>query len=495
MIAEVDKYGARQIVTDPRRDMGISSGTGYEVTQSSRFRRTFGVMHGLLAAADRHLNKNTLGTLRELCRMHDRQSSLFSGMLDRGVVNIWGANFDFIPTTGDPELDKRVKDYIARRMDKYYADASGVRDFTEIGQTALRAIWNDGDCLLIKRRDGSVMPVEADQIESPQVLGYDGQSRRIVLGVELNKMNRPTAFHLRYRPVSGDSGLVRSTEQWRRVPAKYGIYAAYRKRFNQTRGVPFLASILGTFDRTDNYLDYEQIAAEIGAMLGFKITKNELYNADEENIEDNDNTDSSFGKMQKMEPGQIFELLVGEDVDMFGSQRPGSNFSSYIETCCRIMGVGLGMPLELVMMDFSKTNFSSSRASLGEARRGFRLWQKFSEGNIARPWYRWQINRGIALGELPADERLYTVRCQWPAWEYIDPVKEQQGNAIGVAMRVKSPQECIRERGGDPIEVVKEIGEFEKMLAEVGVEPGKVRVSVATGRTVEDEEEGEEDKK
>lgn len=111
-------YGTSQTVAS-------AAGTGFEITTPSRSRRAFGLIAGMMASADRHLTKHTLGQLREMCRMHDRQSSLFSGLLDRALDNIFGANFDFIPSTGDSELNKKAKDYIHRQMERQRCDAAG----------------------------------------------------------------------------------------------------------------------------------------------------------------------------------------------------------------------------------------------------------------------------------------------------------------------------------------------------------------------------------
>lgn len=474
-----------------------SAGVGYEITQASRTRRAFGIISGLMASADRHQSKQTLGYLREFCRMHDRQSALFSGMLDRAADNIFGSDFDFVPGTGDKVFDKTIKEYITRRMEADLADATGERDFPDVAKTALRAIWNDGDCLLVKRPDGSLLPFEADQIESPS--GGQMKDTRIVLGVELNDLNRHAAYYVKPRRSRGDTGMVGLDEQAVRIRKADTFFPAYRKRFNQTRGIPFVAAALATFDRTNNYLDYEQLAAEGNSMLGFQIQK-EPTSVEMGGVADNTDTTTSgtFDKLQKMEPMQIFELAVGEKVEMIGANRPGSNFDAYMVLCCRIVGVALGMPLELVMLDFSRTNYSSARASLGEARRGFRAWQRFAQKRICLPWYGWQIARGIAAGEIWARPEAFKVRCQWPAWEYIDPYKEAMGNQVALKSRTKSISQCIREVGGEPDEVFEEIAADRKKLTALGVpiaEDNPVKPGGGEQENVGQEDQDDEDEK
>lgn len=443
------------------------AGIGYEITQPSRSRRAYGLIRGPYASADRHLTQTVLTDLREICRVHDRNSALFSGIINLALNNIFGSSFDFVPGTSDPLLNKQVKGYIKKRMASTACDATGNFDFTEIAKTSMRAVWNDGDCLLVKQKDGSILPFESDQIISPK---NKSNGVRFVNGVELNSVNRPLAYWVKQRRTQGDYAGIKIDDESKRVQAKYVFYPAYKTRFNQTRGVPFLAAILKRFDRVNNYIDYESLAAEINSMQTWKITRQlEDINNPLEGTEDSDDTASTYDKVQKVEPGQIYDLAVGEDFAMVGSQRPGDNFEPYLINSLRVIGVGIGLPLELILLDFSRTNYSSARASLAEARRMFRSWQRFAQNKICIPWYNWQIARAIALRILPPDNRLFIVRCQWPAWEYIDPVKEALGNRIAREENVKSRSQIIRESGEEPEEVFREIQEENKLMATIGL--------------------------
>lgn len=467
-----------------------ADGVGHSITKGDRTRRFHSILQGITASADRHQTKHTLGRIREICRMNDRQTSLFSGILDRACDNIVGSNFSFVPDTGDSELNKIAKKYIDERMKKENCDASGVNSFTQILKTTIRAIWNDGDSLLVKRSDGSVMAVEADQIITPE---SRPEGKRIVHGIELNDTNRPRAYWLKQRNSSGDFGSVPISVNSARVPAANAIFTATRKRFGQTRGCPFLASILETFDRTNNYIDYESLAAEINAMMGWKLTKKGGVGDSFPGVVENKDTESSFEKVQKMELGFILELLEGEDLDMVSADRPGDNFTPYTTTMLRIIGVGIGYPLELLLLDFSKTNYSSARASMGEGRRMFRGWQSIIGDDTAMPWYGWQITRGIANGELPPRQELFIARPQWPAWEYIDPKKSAEGNALAIQSKTKSISQCIREVGNDPDVVFAEIAEDKKKLEGLGIDTTPPPPPAPPGEKEEVEPEDRED--
>ena len=314
------------------------------------------------------------------------------------------------------------------------------------------------------------MTFEAHEIESSH------NRADIVMGVEKNSHGAHVAYWVRQVKAAGAGG-GQVADKHRRIPAGQAFRPAFLKRFSQTRGVPFAAAILSFASRFTNYIDFEAVAAELNSMLGYQINRDptdaDITDGEPPGTTTSEATDgqeSTFDKLQRMEPAMVFDLAPGEKVNMIGAERPGANFDSYIITCCRIIGVGVGLPLELFLKDFSKTNYSSARASLAEARRSFRRWQRLAEDDLCLPWYRWQIARGIASGALPADGRCYQVECNWPVWEYLDPEKDARANVMQMGTMTKSPIEVIRERGRNPRKVVKEIAEYKQMCADEGLE-------------------------
>ena len=462
---------ARQ-TSDRRIRRASESGRGFQVTQSSRLRRAVSFVMGLTASADMHLDKMTLSKLREYCRMHDRRSALFSGLLDRAIDNIFGADFDFVPRTKDAALNKKVKKYIHQRMEPQNADAAGELDYVKMCHLGLRAVWNDGDFAGIKRPDGSLMMFEADQIETPSNFSGDN----VTLGVEKDPRGRPTALHLRQRPAGKDGFTVSASKsQSARVLRQNVLWPAFRKRFGQTRGLPVIAAALSSYGRLDNYLEFESLAAEANAMMGLQINKEPGGDIDSiqspAGSEDNEDTSTSstFEKVQKMEPFQVFDMLPGEEIKMVGATRPGESFSPYTIMMCRIVGVAIGYPLELILLDSSQGNFSNYRGAMLIAQKNFRRWQRFFERDWCMPWYRWQIARGIASGELPANPEIFTVGLQWPGWPYIKPLEDAEADEINVRLLKKSVSQCVREMGFEPEEVFEEIADERNLFDKLGI--------------------------
>ena len=458
-----------------------SAAVGWDVAKNDRTRRRFAYISGLYAGADRHMDLSSLAKLREICRAHDRNSALISGILNRAMDNIFGDSFGFVPTTGDQDLDAIAKSYIARRMEPKYCDAAGVSDLVTMSRNSLRGVWNDGDSLAVFRPDGSMLPFEADQIVDPTgSTSPPADKADIVMGVEKDALGRHMRYHVAQRTGSGGTRPV--------SPANC-IFPAWRTRHGQTRGIPYLAAAMSIFERLDGYIDSETFAAELNARHALKITS-EAAEDDPDGREDNEDgdTEDTFSKVDKVEMGMIIECLPGEDLGMVESTRPGPQFDSYIRIVARIVGAAVGFPLELALLDFSTTSWASGRLGMDEARRTFRFWQKFADTRITTPWYRRQITRGITTAELPADERLYLHRTHWATWPYIQPVIAATANQIQIANRTKSISECVREQNRDPNTVFAEIAAERKKLAELEISPEMLPQGTPVNNNPEDPE-------
>ena len=414
---------------------------GWDVTDAGRRRRKRSFKTG---HADRHLDAVTLGKLREICRHHDRESALLSGILNRAVDNIVGPRFSVWPATADEGWNRAAKEYIDRRMG-LAADARGLTDFRGVLAMTLRSLWTDGDKLLV-HAGGGLAAYEADQLATPRDRVRDKKAR-IVNGVEMDAAGRPTAFWLAPRSYKG---WVDRADDARRVPAADAIYVANLKRCSQTRGMPELAAALGLYDRLDGYLDNESFAAEINAMLAFFITRDVGYE-DATNVpgqEDDPNSGDSADKIVKMEQGSVMELRPGEGVEPFRPDRPAEAFSPYVTMVARMVGAAVGMPLELVMLDFSKTNYSSARAALLEARRSFMGWQQLLIGRICRPiYFRW-IAQGIRRRHLTPIDDAFAARWFPPRWAWVDPLKEVLADEKAVAAGLGVTLTDVIEREG-----------------------------------------------
>jgi len=445
----------------------LAVGAGYDVTSRGYDRRTSTISGG---GADVHQPDYTLRQLRELCHSHDRNGSVFSGMLDRAVDNVIGSEFRWEPETGDDALNDEVNAYIAERASASQADSRGVHGLVDQASLALRSMFTAGDELWAFGDDDCLHCYEADQLVSFR----DRKSEReksVVNGVEMDGRGRATGYWVSDRQFGG--WVARSSDA-HRIDASDCVWMANYKRRSQSRGIPALASPLALYERFDAFLDNETFAAEINSMLAFFIENDPAY-TDMNTMRPGQTTearaDDTTRVLEQLERGSIVNIAKGKKVQPFSSVRPGSNFGPYTKSVLSMIGASIGMPLILVTMDFSEVNYSSARAALLEARRTFRRWQRFVRERMFLPVYRRWVGQAINRGQLPVKEKIFGVNVRFSGWEWVDPFKEVKADSAAVAAGFKSHTEVVEGRGGGRtfLEVCKERQRDEKTLREHGL--------------------------
>ncbi len=431
--------------------MAMALGDGFDVTRGGRKRRSYGHAGG---PADKHLDERTLFDLRELCRAADRQSPLIHGIIDRWIDNIVGPRIKFEPTSSDAGYNATAKEYITERMGRV-ADIRRRDDFLGLLRIWLRAIATDGQSLIVHTDEG-IATYEADQLISPR--GKGGGDKSIVNGVEVEPR---TGRHLGYYVGKREYKGFYAGANWGRdatlIAAGDCEFLANTQRISQTVGVPILASGMGMYEYLDDYLESEQLGAAVAAHILYFIKR-----ANPEFMLDGDGNlrseftsetaaDGTEQQMLKSEAGAILLGEPGDELDMHNPTRPGQQFEPYITTCLRMIGAGLGIPLELVLLDFSKTNYSSARAALLQAYRTFMCWQEWVKGNILQPCYGRWIGEAMAEGKLPVREDGFKVQWLMPRWAWIDPLKEVVAAEKAVSMGIDTITDYI-ERDGQTLD-------------------------------------------
>jgi len=403
---------------------------GYEITEASRTRRSR--RGGSDGGADVSADDQTLWDLREICRDGDRNSPLLSGIIDRVADNVAGPEYTFRPDTKDKIFNKDAVDLLA--ANSAACEYRGMFNMQETLETSFRSLLPDGDFLTIFLKDNRLQMIEAHDLVTPASrLGRGG--RRVVGGVELDGRGIPTAYYIRDPAKAGPFGYSNWVSSWKdvqRIDASNARLVANRKRFTQNRGVPVLAASLKLHDRLDAYLDSESLAAELASHLTWWIkrsatTSNPFLPGTDAQTDKNESSDSesTFNKIIRSEPGAVFDLGLEGEMGINDSKRPGTQFEPYIVTMLRMIGAGVGVPLELVLLDFSKTNYSSARASLLQAYRTFQRWQRIVRDRMIVPIYnRWMTN-WLASGDLRplGGGESYKLKCFPPRWAWLDPLK------------------------------------------------------------------------
>ena len=351
-----------------------------------------------------------------------------------------------------------------------FADAGSRMDFYEIQNLVDRQILENGEIILLPLMlDGKSRPfslafdiVEADRLETPPDKRAD---KNVRYGVEIGERGEPVAYYIR-KTHPGDLTLSRGAErQYMRIPAvgdtgrKNVIHLYWVNRPGQTRGVPFFAPVMNYFKDLADYMEAELVAARVAACFAVFIKKDDNYAAALSNTSE---TNSKGQRIQELEPGMIDYLGPGEDISAFNPNRPGGQFEPFVDRILRAISTGLNLPYEIVAKDFSKTNYSSARAALLEARRYFMVRQAWLSRKLCQPAWDMLQEEAFLKNQLPAksfyEKKSDWCRARWiaPGWQWVDPVKEAKSSEMAIDIGISTLADEAASQGKDWEEVLEQ---------------------------------------
>jgi len=470
-----------------RFGMNFMASGGYRGARSGRHHDQWFPGGG---SADQDL-LNDLPTLRNRSRDLNRNDGIAAGATNAVVANVVGSgimpqsqlNADRLGISQDEVVDLQNQAEIAWSNWKRNADSTNRLDFDDIQALVQRQILENGEILLIPLMIDGRRPyslafelVEADRLKTPTGKLNNGS---IHSGIELGSRGQPLAYWIKKsHPGSWSYGSYKTDDYqrikaWNAVGRANVLHLFHQTRPGQSRGVPWFAPALDIFKDMAEYLESEMVAARVAACYALLITSSNPYNMATQASDGE--TDASGKPVEYMEPGIIKYLSSGEDVKAFAPNRPGNTFDPFVERILRAIGVALDLPYEILAKDFSKTNYSSARASLLEARKFFHVRQIWLARKLCQPAWEMVLEEAWLRGDFKAKDflrhkREYT-KARWipNGWQWVDPVKEANGSAISLKHNMTTLSSILAGKGEDLDETletrareIKKIQDLEK---------------------------------
>ena len=446
-------------------------------------------------SGDSDLNPE-LGTLRERSRDLVRNHGVASGALQTLTDNVVGTGFRLValPDYKDLGKDKAWADAWSRQVESLWrgwaesteCDAARSLNFAGLTIQVFRSVLMNGEALVLplwlKRRGvhTAIQLVEPDRLCNPE---GTMDSKTLRGGIEIDRFGAPLAYHIR-KTHPGD--MVFETEGYQRIPARmpHGrlrvLHIHDRERTGQNRGKPLLTSIIPLFKMLDHYERSELQASIVNAMIAAFVETP----MDGESIREMFDGDASK-EMEarsdwklRLQGGSILPLFPGDKVAPFTPSRPNSGYGVFVENVLRHIGTGLNIPFELLMKDFSKTNYSSARAALLEAWRYFTGRRAWLSTYWAKPvydlWLEEMVGKGLVEAEGFYERRAAWSRVKWigAGRGWIDPVKEAQASRIRMENGLSTLEEECASQGLDWEEVLEQRAREQARMEELGLPIG-----------------------
>lgn len=385
-------------------------------------------------------------------------------------------------------------------------DASGTKTLTDIIRLAIGGFVVTGEVLgTAEWLTYSGRPFKtAYQMVSPSRLSNpfgEMDSEKLSGGVEMDRFGNPIAYHMRaVHP--GDSFSAKLFE-WRRIPAKkpWGRRQVFHIReqleAGQTRGIADMVSVLKQMRMTKKFQDITLqnavVNASYAAAIESELPREAVFNslgAGAQGI-----NELLGGYMQALssylstadniavDGVKIPHLFPGTKLSLKPMGTPGGVGTSYEESLLRHVAAALGLSYEQFSRDYSKTNYSSARASMAETWKFMQSRKKLVADRLATGIYTLWLEEEINAGNIPMPRgkgrdlfydpvmREALVNCTWigASRGQIDEMKETQSAILRINSGLSTYEIESARLGEDFRNTFRQRAREQKMMEEYGL--------------------------
>ena len=397
-------------------------------------------------------------------RQLQRDSVLAASILESSTLSVVGCGFPLQVRSSSKTFNEDVEG-LWEEWATHKADSRGMSTLHELVALSHMGRNRDGDAGLVLQPNGTVRAVESDEIASP-----DGPYRpdKGVDGIDLDRNGKPTRYWVTSDARAG-WGDRRETAAVSPVDPKQMIFLPRRQRVGQTRGVSVYHSVSWIFDQVDGQIEATTAAARMAACFGLVIKREArgfggLATATDSN--------SVTRKKVGLEPAMVMELDPGETIEQVRPDHPGTNFGDFIRLLARFVGRPLGLPLEVILLDFSEATFSSARGALLEA---WKMWRRDQDliRRVYRKLYAWKLRQwvedGSLRGKLPPEDKINAI-FHAPGWQWVDPIKEIQAAGLAIELGLDTRNNVAAKQGLDYEDIIAIRAREDALAESAGVE-------------------------
>lgn len=432
----------------------------------------------------------TLQRLREYSRDLNRNDPIAAGATDTLATNIVGRGLQ--PQSRLRAEVLGISPERARELQRQaeliwatwtpLADSGNRLSFDELQFLALRKLVEDGEVLALpvwvdepwRPLSRAVELLESDRLTTMGAETITGKET----GIDVGPRGEPVFYNLtKVDPTKGTAQFGSGTERLaaRDEQGRPRVLHLYRTaRPGQMRGLPLFTPVITLFQDMADYLEAEVVAAKVAAFLAIFITQGDNYGA-ESAATDRETPTGRY--IEDLEPGEIRYLKTGESIDVVDPKRGGETFNSFMQQGMRIIGIPLGLPYELLVKDFSQTNYSSARAALLEGRRTFSTWRTWFAPKFCQPFRDLVLEEAMLRGQWevrPRDfyaNRTEYLRATWMGggWGWVDPVKEVGASIAAILAGLSTHAKELAAQGEDFEETFEQLARERGFAADLGL--------------------------
>ncbi len=382
-----------------------------------------------------------------------------NGATAEAVAGIWAANLiGDGPSARSQHPNRAMRRALESAWRRFYArcDADGF-DLCGLLGRVVRSLVVAGEAVILmtttprgELRLQLLAPEQLDRSVSHEL----PSGGRVDSGVERDATGAIIAYWIfRELPGAFDSMLRPSV----RVDAADVLHLFDPKWPGQVRGISWLSPVLTLLQQLDRLVDALIERANVGALFaGF--------------VQDLEGRGGGFTDDAKvdpatlsLEPGVMRLLPPGTSVS-FPNVPDVVGVIDLIRHVLRQIGVGTGVPYELLAGDLSLVNYSSAKAGFSQFYRRCRaIRASLLVARLLDPIWQRFVTLEILSGRLHASDfalaadDYFAVAFTWPAWESLNPYDETRSDILAIEAGIVSRQRVIEQRGFDFADIDAEI--------------------------------------
>lgn len=394
--------------------------------------------------------------------------------------------------------------------DNNWLDASRRGSFTDLIRLAVASFVLTGEVLAssewitnerLRPLRTAFRLISPDRLSNPNGVSDSETMRR---GVELDRNGSPIYYHIRSQH-PGEMFFTSNSYRWQKAPARtswgrWQIHHAAEQRLpDQSRGISDMVAVLKSMKMTKQFseivLQNAVVNATYAAAIESEMPSDAVVAAMGGSAE---GVDSALGWYLSalgdylsdanniaLDGVKIPHLFPGTKLNLKPAGNPGGVGSDFESGLLRHTAMGLGLSYEEFSGDYSKSNYSSARASMMNTWRRLQGKKRTAADKIASRMYANVLEEELSAGRLPLPPgktmawfyeplvREALTACSWigAARGQIDEMKETQAAVMRVQNNLSTlAAECARV-GTDWRDVLRQRAREKKMMDELGLTP------------------------
>lgn len=434
----------------------------FDMAKESKFRRRLTGYSPMGSGADYHYrSEGDYLKMMEIARSIDRNDMVVPQAVTRLCANVIQDGFRVDPDTGDDGADEVLK----RKWREWtenpdLCDAAGETPFAELAENALRAGVVDGDQFYLPLESGELQVMEAHRCRTPS-----GTKRNVVHGVLLEPVTRK---RLEYWFTNDDINPMRPLSRVNEITPvrardakgnRQVFHLHFATRSSQTRGISAFAPTINATGMHDDIQFARMVQQQMVSMIAFfrERSPDATYGTPSATGATESETldDGNSRTLMELAPGMEITGEPGETLKGFSPNVPNPEYFEHVRMILTFIGCNLNLPLIVMLLDASETNFSGWRGAFDQAKKGFRRLQQRMTAHFYRPIYLWKVrqwsvqDREVATLRSLHGNNLLNHYWTAPRWGYIDPYKDAQADKLRIDNRLNSRRDVLLEMGLD----------------------------------------------